>query len=50
MDSSAEWMAWFEAFAEAKKVVPGTPVNLALATLAETEKKQSARLRKPPLS
>ena len=37
MQGSAEWMAWFEAFAKAKKVMPGTLVDLALAALAEKE-------------
>ena len=37
LHGSAEWMAWFEAFAEAKGVMPGTLVDLALAALADKE-------------
>ena len=37
MHGSAEWMAWFEAFAKAKGVMPGTLVALALAARADKE-------------
>ena len=37
LHGSAEWMAWFEAFAEAKGVMPGTLVALALAARADKE-------------
>jgi hypothetical protein len=40
MHGSAEWMAWFERFAEVKGVMPGTLVDLALAVLAEKENYQ----------
>lgn len=37
MYGSAEWMIWLEDFADAKKVMPGTLVDLALAALADKE-------------